>query len=415
MSRATVIARAGFMAIILGFLPGCNHGDFTEENFSTEPMRATIGYTSAIHDELVSLPPPEEQIVVAVYKFRDQTGQYKTSASATTFSTAVTQGATSMLSKALEDSGWFIPIEREGLPNLLNERKIIRSSRLQYQSESGQNMPELPPLLYAGVLLEGGIVSYDTNFITSGLGVKYFGVGGSGQLRKDRVTIYLRLVSVKNGQVLKTVSTTKSILSKEVDFGVYRFVSVQKLFEAETGFSTNEPPSMCVLEAIEKAVYTLIIEGIEKGIWSLKNPQDINSPIIQSYFEERKQVEKMIAFDKKGDLVEVKAFEEQGPGPVLSRLQNTIRETPMNGEMAPEPTRAPETKAIEQVDSETMIKVLEPEVIEALPPKARTSSDVGIPIVEQDKPKSILTIVQETIGKSSSESLNEGAPLIEGK
>lgn len=415
MSRATVIARAGLLAIVLGFLPGCNHGDFTEENFSTEPMRATIGYTTAIHDELVSLPPPEEPIVVAVYRFRDQTGQYKTSASATTFSTAVTQGATSMLNKALEDSGWFIPIEREGLPNLLNERKIIRSSRLQYQSESGQTMPDLPPLLYAGVLLEGGIVSYDTNFITGGLGVKYFGVGGSGQLRKDRVTIYLRLVSVKNGQVLKTVSTTKSILSKEVDFGVYRFVSVQKLFEAETGFSTNEPPSMCVLEAIEKAVYTLIIEGIEKGIWSLKNPQDINSPIIQSYFEERKQVEKMIAFDKKGALVEVKAFEEQGPEPVLSHLQDTVREFPMNGDMAPELTQQPEPKATEQVESVKIIEARKPDVIEEPDPKARKSSDEGIPIIEQDKSKSVLTFFKETIGKSSSEPLDEGTPLIEGK
>lgn len=313
----------------LVFLSGCHSLDFTEDNFSTESLPATLEYVTAFHEELVSIPPPEEQIIVAVYKFRDQSGQYKTSSSSTTFSTAVTQGATSMLTKALEDSGWFIPIEREGLANLLNERKIIRSSRLQYESESGESVPALPPLLYAGVLLEGGIVSYDTNFITGGAGLRYFGMGGSGQFRKDRVAIYLRLVSVKNGEVLKTVSTTKSILSKEVDFSVYRFVSVEKLFEAETGFSTNEPPSMCVLEAIEKAVFTLIMEGIEEGLWSLKNPQDINSPVIQTYFEERKQRKKMIAFNKKGRLIEVQDVQqEEEPESVLSYLDSSVKEFP---------------------------------------------------------------------------------------
>jgi len=267
--------------------------------------RATIGYTTAIHDDLISLPPPKEKIVVAVYKFRDQTGQYKTSAQATTFSTAVTQGATSMLNKVLEDSGWFVPIEREGLANLLNERKIIRSTRLQYQAEGGQTLPPLPPLLYAGVLLEGGIIGYDTNLVTGGLGVRYFGVGGSGKLRRDKITIYLRLAAVKDGRILKSVSTTKSILSREVDLGVYRFVRVKRLLEVETGLSTNEPPSMCVLEAIEKAVYDLIVEGILDGVWELANPEDINSPAIQDYLKGKQKTGEMVAFDKEGNLAEI--------------------------------------------------------------------------------------------------------------
>ena len=64
--------------------------------------RASMLYTTAIHKNLISLPPPEQKIVVAVYKFRDQTGQYKPSDTAANFSTAVTQGATTMLIKALE-------------------------------------------------------------------------------------------------------------------------------------------------------------------------------------------------------------------------------------------------------------------------------------------------------------------------
>ena len=93
----------------------------------------------------------------------------------------------------------------------------------------------LPPLLYAGIILEGGIISYDTNVLTGGEGVKYFGIGGSDQYRQDRITIYLRAISTQSGRILKTVYTTKMILSQQVDVGVYKFVDFQRLLEVETG------------------------------------------------------------------------------------------------------------------------------------------------------------------------------------
>ncbi len=264
---------------------------------ATKPSRklsqATLTSTTAVHKNLVSLPPPERKIVAAVYQFSDQTGQYKYRANVTTYSRAVTQGATSMLIKALEDSGWFEVIEREGLARLLKERDIINTTRKNYEDSQGQSLPPLPPLLYAGIILEGGIISYETNLLTGGFGAKYFGLGGDVQYRKDQVTIYLRAVSTKNGKILKSVSTTKTILSKEVHLGIFRFVTLKKLLEAETGLTTNEPPQMCVLEAIEKAVLSLIIEGVRDEIWALKNPEDIKSPVIQRYLEERKEAEKL--------------------------------------------------------------------------------------------------------------------------
>ena len=218
-----------------------------------------------------------------------------------------------MLIKALDYSGWFVPIEREGLPNLLNERKIVRSTRMQYQAQNNESekLAPLPPLLYAGVILEGGVIGYDTNLLTGGLGARYFGLGGSAQSREDQVTIYLRASSVKNGKILKSVSTTKSILSREVGFGIYRFIRIKRLLEAEAGLSTNEPSSMCILEAIEKAVFDLIIEGIQDGIWTLENPDDINSPLIQNYLEEKEEVERIVTFDKKGNLVKIEDVEKK--------------------------------------------------------------------------------------------------------
>jgi len=249
---------------------------------------ARLGEATASTIRLKSLPPPKEQIIVAVYKFRDQTGQYKPSDNGASWSTAVTQGATTILIKALEDSSWFIPIERENVSNLLNERKIIRSSRAQYNAGSqNQNQTNLPPLLFAGVILEGGIISYDSNVITGGAGLRYFGTGGSSQYRQDRVTIYLRAVSTSNGKVLKTVYTSKTILSQAVDVGIFRFVRFGRLLEAETGYTYNEPSEMAVQESIEKAVESLIIEGIEENLWELKEPRMIVDKSILEYQKER--------------------------------------------------------------------------------------------------------------------------------
>lgn len=262
----------------------------------TQPTRARLGEETQSTIDLKSLPDPKEPIIVAVYKFRDQTGQYKPTENGSSFSTAVTQGATTILTKALENSKWFVPIERENVSNLLNERKIIRSSREQYGNNGQKNL--IPPLLFAGVILEGGIISYDANVITGGAGVRYFGMGASGQYRQDRVTVYLRAVSTSNGKILKTVYTSKTILSQAVDAGLFQFVRFSRLLESEVGFTYNEPSELAVTEAIEKAVQSLIIEGIFDGLWTLKDDKDKNAKIIKEYKEEKKLIPQTDIFGK---------------------------------------------------------------------------------------------------------------------
>jgi curli production assembly/transport component CsgG len=267
-----------------------------------QPMRTTearLGAESAQYKTLVTLPPPQEPIVAAVYKFRDQTGQYKEQELGTSWSTAVTQGATSILLRALEESNWFVPIEREGLNNLLNERKIIRSSRASYNDQGNATEPLLPPLLFGGIILEGGIISFDSNVMTGGAGVRYFGTGASGQYRVDRVTIYLRAISTSNGRILKTVYTSKMILSQEVEIGIFRFVDFQRLLEAETGFTYNEPGEMAVREAIEKAVISLILEGAMEGIWNFADASAINDPVVENYLKERDEKDLIDMFGNK--------------------------------------------------------------------------------------------------------------------
>lgn len=274
------VFRSSVLFLMVSILASCS--PFFHQPLGTR--EAELGTETPMKKELLDLPEPQEQIVVAVYKFRDQTGQYKPSETGASWSTAVTQGATNILIRALEESGWFIPIERENISNLLNERQIIRSSREQY--EGGGNML-LPPLLFAGVLLEGGIVSYESNVFTGGAGVRYFGTDASAQYREDRVTIYLRAISTSNGKVLKTVYTTKSILSQEVSMGVFRYVKFKRLLEAETGYTYNEPTDMAVTEAIEKGIHSLIIEGVLNDLWALKDSSQENSQIFKDYLMEK--------------------------------------------------------------------------------------------------------------------------------
>ncbi|WP_250458995.1 CsgG/HfaB family protein [Microbulbifer litoralis] len=236
------------------------------------------------YKDLINLPQPKGKILAAVYGFRDQTGQYKPAPNSS-FSTAVTQGGASMLMDVLNESGWFIPLEREGLQNLLTERKIIRAGLNKPNAPANNNSP-LPSLVAANILLEGGIVAYDTNIRTGGAGARYFGIGIDDQYRVDQVTVNLRAIDIRSGRILHSVLTSKTVYSKAISADVYRFIKFRRLLEMEAGTTTNEPAQLAMLSAMESAVIHLISEGIVSNSWALANPDEINNPILQYYLNE---------------------------------------------------------------------------------------------------------------------------------
>jgi curli production assembly/transport component CsgG len=238
---------------------------------------------------LLELPPPVRPVAIAVYGFSDQTGQFKPNEQGQTLSRAVTQGAGSILVKALQDAGnrqWFTIVEREQLRNLLNERQIIREMRERYLGEQNVNPQALPAMLFAGVLLEGGIVSYDTNTVTGGAGAGFLGIGGRTEYRQDTVTIYLRAVSVRTGEVLTSVTASKTIASQSLGASAFRYVAFKELLEAEAGFTTNEPDQVALQQAIEKAVHGLVLGGIELKLWEFADAR-AGQPILWRYKQER--------------------------------------------------------------------------------------------------------------------------------
>lgn len=267
--------KAAAILVLCGVLSGCAGVVANSEHL--EGVQATLTPRGATYQDLVSLPPPSGRIFVSVYDFRDQTGQYRP-APASTFSTAVTQGAAAMLTGALADSGWFIPLERIGLQNLLTERRIIRA-----EFERFGRPDTLPSLRSASVMLEGGIIAYESNVRTGGAGAEYFGIGASGEYQVDQVTVTLRAVEISTGEVLANVNTTKTIYSKEVRAGIYRFIDFRRLLEAEAGITTNEPVQLAVMSAIESSVIHLIARGVESNLWNLPAGTDLSRTILGDY------------------------------------------------------------------------------------------------------------------------------------
>lgn len=206
-------------------------------------------------------------MTVAVYGFKDLTGQMKPNEKLAVFSKAVTQGAEVFLIKSMQDSkNWFRVVERVGLDNLIKERQLIRNQREVYE---GKDAKALKPLTVAGVLIEGGIIGYDSNIRSGGNGARFLGIGGSQQYRVDEVTVSLRLISIASGEVLLTNAVSKTIYSTAHNVGVLKFVdSSTKALELESGAALNEPTTYAVRVAIEQAVYEMIVDGQKKGLWN---------------------------------------------------------------------------------------------------------------------------------------------------
>jgi curli production assembly/transport component CsgG len=272
--------------VMLLLLSACST---TDENLRPIPTLDDTG----TYGRLIALPAPKNKITVGVYNYEDQTGQFKPSASTTvqqTLSRAVTQGATSVLVKALHDAGersWFKVVERSNIQNLLKERQIIRE---MYQRHEGRvpTTAELPSVLFADMLFEGGVIGYDSNTKTGGAGARYLGIGGSTRYKEDTVTVYLRAVSVKTGEVLMSVTSRNQIASVSLQVDTFRFVSFKNLLEAEAGYTSNEPGLLALEHAIEDGVYSLIMEGMSLGYWEIED-KELQERYLAMYSKNREE------------------------------------------------------------------------------------------------------------------------------
>lgn len=236
------------------------------------------GYTqpelapAPLHQKFQEIPPLDgPKITIAVYSFTDKTGQRKPNDKFSSLSSAVTQGAESWVIQALQEVGdgtWFQVVERVGLDNLVKERQLIRSTREQYEGEEAQ---VLKPLLFAGLLIEGAVVGYDSNVVSGGSGARYLGIGATTQYRVDTVTIAMRIVSVSTGEVLLSVTVQKDIASHASGVDVFKFLDLgTKALEVESGMAINEPVNYAVRAAVEQSIVELVEQGEQRSLWNYK-------------------------------------------------------------------------------------------------------------------------------------------------
>ena len=277
------------LAIIL-ILGGCAIGQRTGQmmDIEYEPKLAV----NKLQKEFDTIPPPDgRKVSVAVYQFIDKTGQRRQQPNVASFSTAVTQGADVFLIKALQDVGksqWFDVVERGNIDALTKERLIIRQMREAYE---GKDAKPLMPLQFAGIIMEGGIIGYDSGTESGGAAYRFLGIGPSTTYSKDTVTISLRAISVNTGKVLAAVTVTKIVYSTADSVAVLKYIDnknipsqifgnanpvtaltslTASMFEAETGLTINEPGTLAVKATVEAAVVELIKEGERKGVWDYR-------------------------------------------------------------------------------------------------------------------------------------------------
>ena len=228
--------------------------------------------TKKRYNDLINLPPIEGSVIpVAVYRFPDLTGQRKPTQNFASLSSAVTQGSEIFLIKALQDAGkgkWFQVVERVSLDNLVKERQLIRSQRELYEKDQAK---PLTPLLVAGIMLDGGIVGYDSNIVTGGIGARFLGIGATQEHRKDEVTVIIRVVSINTGEVLLSTGATKTVFSTSAGANIFKFVDMgTKSVEFEAGSTINEPTTYAVRIVIEAAITDMIKEGVKKKLWTMR-------------------------------------------------------------------------------------------------------------------------------------------------
>ena len=255
-----------FLSVLL--LSSCASRDLLNGNGIPYIVIKSSSILELQSEELNSLPRAKRKPVIAIYpnSFRDHTGQRKSNGSFALFSTAITQAPEAFLIRALKhaaDGEFFQVAERVGLESLTKERQLIRSTRETFEEDSS-----VKPLLLAGLLIQGGVITYDSNVKSGGAGARLLGVGSSKQYREDLITISLRLVSVSTGEVLIEVLVSKTVTSAGISQDIFRFIDEgQRLVEVEGGVAENESTSIALQQAIEEGVLQIIKIGITRGYW----------------------------------------------------------------------------------------------------------------------------------------------------
>lgn len=165
-----------------------------------------------------------------------------------------------METKVREKQAFFERAQRE-----LQTLKQVEPKQEAFQASLVP--PSLPYVSTANFILTGGIIDYSSNVDTGGAGIGLMNVRAYEEVRRDMVTLNLRLVDTKTSRIIATSTVTKSIYSKKAQLGGAGYVTLKTVLEGEAGISVNEPGVFALSRAIELALNDIIQTAQSKGVW----------------------------------------------------------------------------------------------------------------------------------------------------
>jgi hypothetical protein len=215
-------------------------------------------------------------------------------------------------------------------------------------------------MLYAGAYLTGGIIGYDSNTLTGGVGYRFLGIGSSVQYRQDTVTVMLRLINVISGEIELAIMVEKTIMSVGAGGDKFKYLDLDtQLLEVEAGVAVNEPVTYAVRKTIEGAVVEMIRAGERKGLWKYKPLPIPPTPVDANEFENTPKVVVEIPTD--AELLEeletidneIRTEVKEKASQPLPKVENEVIDKPAVAETTPAPHA-------EQVNEPVKVKVEPP-------------------------------------------------------
>ena len=204
-----------------------------------------------IDQSLLSLPPPAKTIPVALYDFQDLSPHIKENDRPAGYAANVSSNGQTMLTNALKDAGneaWFSVDE------------------------------------HAHISLEGGIIANDYSVVNGGVGAQLLELGGA-PYQQNVVTVYLHAFDSYTHRMLVSVTSSETMYYSYLNTSLFKYASPDRPLHPEVGFSKSDPTQLALHQAMQNAVYSLIINGTTAKLWAFKDPS-AGSRILAQYSQE---------------------------------------------------------------------------------------------------------------------------------
>ncbi|KIC12029.1 hypothetical protein RA19_05305 [Leisingera sp. ANG-M1] len=158
----------------------------------------------------------------------------------------------------------YTPFEKAGmvLPGGMPPKEQTLANFHRYRKDQlGAIKPEVPftnfayappvhHLQTADFLITGAVVAYDADIASGGVGLRISNVGLSKEMRKDSITITLRLVDAQSGEILDSSTIAQTVISKRKQGDFLNYVTLNTVLEFEAGYVINEPAAFAMDAAI---------------------------------------------------------------------------------------------------------------------------------------------------------------------